>query len=120
METQTDQQNTDVLPSENNANGTMTPDDFGEILNPVFDKLMELHVTNLQLSQSREETHRLHDKSSNIQEYLLGFCDTQLEQFRKISSETQSDQEKDKLTKLINLYEELRGKIQAEDPENYI
>jgi hypothetical protein len=151
-----------ILPSE--AKGNMSREDFGELLQPVFDQLMDLHNTilpdgrsklsanfgltlclnnadthiadnillflqnngparrgntNLQFSQSQKETTRLYEKSSDIYEHLLAFCETQLGQFRKFSSETQSEQEKEKYTKVISLYEELREKVEAEDPEGY-
>jgi hypothetical protein len=106
-----------ILPSE--AKGNMSREDFGELLQPVFDQLMDLHNTNLQFSQSQKETTRLYDKSSDIYEHLLAFCETQLGQFRKFSSETQSEQEKEKYIKVISFYEELRDKVEAEDPEGY-
>jgi hypothetical protein len=66
-------------------------------------------AADLLMVESYKEINRLYRESSKIQEYLLWFCETQLDNLKNLNSDEN----------IMIIYKELQNQIQAEDPENY-
>lgn len=94
-----------LLPGENKAKEIKNLEDLGEI----YDQLMDLRHNNLLMVESQKEINRLYRESSKIQEYLLWFCENQLDKLKKLNSDEDT----------MIIYKKLQNQVQAEDPENY-